>query len=121
MLLILRYNENSVKFIGILVATDFMSDHINVFEKLYLDNKLPMQIEGTEVGTHHFQIEEYPVEKLMEAVEKEHGKDHTAYRHLDSMCFIIRSWTKRCESVIEEMNGAPLEINVNMDTWLDLS
>ncbi len=111
----------STKIIAMLDNYDFTEGAIHQFVKLYQSNQLPCLIEGTEDGDILLHNNNYPVEKLREESITIHGNDNPAVREIDNLIFVVKSLVRKIGSGVDELQGVPLEININMDSWLSKS
>ena len=113
-----RIEPNSRKIIVTLSAVDFTDEAIEGFSTIYQEGSLPLDFDDIHRNTH---TNEYPYEWLKKAMIEQYDNDDVGVRELETLVIVANSIANIMESNIGELQGAPLEINVNMDTWLDKS
>ena len=108
-----RIRPNSIKIIAVVDNYDFETSHIDLMISMFELEVLPCYYTG-----------KYPMEKIMGVVGElvssgaiEDFKD--LYSRFQSLEFVANSIAEKMEKNIGELEGAPLEISINMNSWLD--
>lgn len=116
--------SKSVKIVGLLTADDFGETVRKQINLLIENDWLPMTVKDTESGDINLDSENYPYEKLKTELKSRFVHEYnneTCYglRELSYLVYVCKNMVQRIREAIEEVKDAPLEINVDLDSWVD--
>lgn len=130
-----RIRPKSIKIIATLDNYDFRTSHIHTIIGLYFLGIIPIKaLQPNDLDMEEYPTDEYPIEKIMESLDsiikdsesvkpinltRKISHIQGLHHRLDTLRTVAESLAKRLEGAIEELKGAPLEININMDSWLE--
>ena len=109
----------SVKIVAELDNYDLTEEAMALIWALVQEGKIPINLDKSEVWRDSFRTDNYPIEKLLEFLRMSVGRDNFVVGQLEKLCIIAQSLANLMEESIGELQGAPLETNINMDSWLD--
>ena len=121
----------SIKIVAELDNYDFPDDQIETMNGLYNLNVLPMKAEQpNDLDIEDLFTCEYPVEKIIETLDtilselepRAYLSDSSMkdlHHRLKNLVIVASSLANLIEEAIDELKGAPLVVNVNMDSWLE--
>lgn len=110
---------NSTKIVAELDNYDLTTSAMVLVSDLMAQGKIPINVDKTEVWRDSFRTDNYPIEKLKEFIRVATSEDNFAIGELENLHIVAQSLANLMEKTIGELEGAPLETNVNMDSWLD--